>query len=289
MADLLDWAARAGAGATVDLVCHEADEAVVPSAEGAMVVRLTGCLGAAPLALPYELLGLGVAAVEVRLDTCSDPDADRWSGLVAAFAPERVHLRTGPPETGHPSVEPAPADRMPRLTRRGLLGMFAQPGADEPATSEGTDHQRLRRALASVSVDDEAAARPGPGWVLEAPECEFDAVCAQSCPEDALVVERRGARSSLVLDPGACTACGLCLQVCPTEALRVIGPNTWASLVDSGRVEVATGTTRACERCQVQFRARGMQTLCPTCAFRRAHPFASALPDEVRERRRFGG
>ncbi len=288
MADLLDWAARAGAGASVDLVCHEAEVAVVPSAEGAVVVRLTGCLGPAPLALPYELLGLGVAAVELRLDACSDPDADRWAGLVAAFAPDRVALRTEPPESD-PEVEPVPADRMPRLTRRGLLGMFTQPSAGEPPTPEGTDHQRLRRALTSASVDDEAAARPGPGWVLEAPECEFDAVCAQSCPEDALAVERRGGRSTLLLDPGACTGCGLCLRVCPTEALRVVGPNTWASLVADDRIEVASGTTRTCARCQVPFRARRAQDLCPTCAFRRANPFASALPDEVRERRRFGG
>lgn len=308
MPDLLDWAARAGAGAAVDLVCHDADAQVVPGSAGATVVRLEGCAGEAPLALPYELLARGVAHVTVRLDACPRSEraglTDRWVGLVATHAPHRVSVRDEPPEPATP-VEPLLAERMPSLTRRGLLGLLSAPGDDAPAPS-GTAHQRLRRAVAAVAVSDAAepanpapgadpadpavpgATHPGVGLVLEASECDVAGVCVQACPEDALAVERRGARAQLVLEPGACSGCGLCLMVCPTEALHPVGVAAWGTLVDGSRVVVADVETRTCERCRASFRARGSQPLCPTCAFRRANPFASALPDEVKARLREG-
>lgn len=294
MADLLEWASRAGVGAVVELVCQEAAEQVVPLAGGTVVIRLTSCIDRAPLALPYEIVARGVARVVVRVDACPTPDSARataWEGMIAAYGADRLSVLRTPPETGQ-GVEPLAVDRLPRLTRRGVFGLLA-PAAPERAEPVLTEHQRLRRALsaavaAGVAVDAEAAGRAGVGLVLEAPTCALDAVCAATCTEGALVIERSGDRSTLLLDPGACTGCGLCLRACPTEALRVRGPADWAAVLGHERLTVAGATTRTCERCQARHSSRGSQSLCPTCAFRRANPFSSALPEEMRGRRRFG-
>lgn len=293
MADLLEWASRAGVGATAELVCDHAGARIRPGAPGATVIRLDGCVAEAPHALPYELLSRGVAHVVVRADACPGrvPEAaEHWTGLFACFAPARVSVRTEGPDADEPGaepVEPLPAGAMPRLSRRGLLSIVTTPRTDPPAPS-GTAHQRLRSAVQEVVGEDDvsrdAAGEPGVGLLLEAPDCGLAGVCAQVCPEDALTVQHAQQGSALLLDAGVCSGCGRCVEACPTRSLSVLGPAPWHSLVEGGPVVVATVATATCERCRTRFAPRDHARFCPTCAFRRANPFASVLPDEVRAR-----
>lgn len=286
MGELLTWAATAGAGRAVELICAHV-EVAEPAAADSVVVRLGQCLSVTPLALPVELLVRGVALVVVRADACSDATeaSEHWAGLAEAFGLTGLVVHRDRPDAAPGPV--VDADALPTVTRRGLLGLLRPAeGADPEPPHERTPHQRLRAAVAAlvgpVQPDAAATGPDGVGLLLDAPACDLAGVCVQACPEDALEISSRARQATLVLDVGACSGCGTCLEVCPTDALGVVGPAPWSHLLSGEHRVVAEVTHTACERCGVHFRARTAENLCPACAFRRANPFGSALPDQVR-------
>lgn len=294
MPDLLTWAARAGRGLVLELACPHGGSRVRPRVAGSTPVLVTTCLAEAPVALPVELLARGVARVVVRADTCAEPAPvlDHWVGLADAFdLPLEVVTEVDPDAEGEP-VEAVRADALPTIRRRGLFGLRTP---DEPAADivpAGTDHQRLRQALRAVLAGEDpgeggaapAASGPGIGLLLSAPDCDLAGVCVQVCPETALAIGHRSDESAvLTLDPGACHGCGTCVAACPSRALQPVGQASWGSLLGDSRAVVADVATRVCERCQVRFRRREDGQLCPVCAQRRAQPFGSVLPEEVRK------
>lgn len=289
MADLLNWAARSGTGATVELACPHGGPEVVPLAGGAVPVLLADCFDATPLALPLEILQRGVDRVVIRADSCPAAGAPaHWREIAEEFALPGLAVHDATPTDGE-AVAAVGQNAMP-TSRRGLLALLrpvAEP-EDGPPAPAGTPHQRLRHALRELATTSasEAPSRPGPGLLLAAEGCDLAGVCVRVCPEDALTIRRSGRRATLSLEVAACSGCGACVVACPGQAIGSRGRATWRDLLGDEDLVLAEAVTGTCERCRATFPTRDGAELCPACDHRRANPFGSALPEEVRARLR---
>ena len=108
---LLIWAQRYGNGREVHLVCAEHPTPRAP--KGSQLVRMPDCLSVVPLALPLELLALGVQTVVLHSDGCEQGQALatrmlhwRQLGDVASRSADlRLAARKNYPEAGAVGVD----------------------------------------------------------------------------------------------------------------------------------------------------------------------------------------
>lgn len=284
---LLIWARRYGAGREVHLVCAEHPAPQAP--KGCQLVRMPECLSVIPLALPLELLALGVASVTLHTDGCSRihelaTRMDQWR-QIAEVAGRSADLRVATQSAG-PITRADQADAMPVLRRRSLLGLGAVP--DEACAAAPDEHldwaSRLRLAVRSLAAPQgERPASPEPAAILDLVShgCVACGVCVRACPQHALGLTTVGDRTALVFDASRCTACNRCLESCDEEALREVGRRGWDALLDEPHV-IERMHTVACRRCQARFVDTAGEGLCPQCLFRQRNPFGSALPPKAR-------
>lgn len=223
---------------------------------------------------------------------------------------------------GRLGLDPADLGRVQqdRLTRTGPAGAAddgaAQTGAgpaagqvaaasstlDGPASPGPATHQPGSTPDAEAPVATDAAdgdpdlvvSAPTASAVLTAGGCTACGTCVLTCPEGALALVPRDGESSradadgsrvllLTQDPASCTDCGACTAICPAGALTRIGARDWAGTAATGRVTLATLTTRRCARCGAEYAPAAdadaaARTLCPVCVDRRRSPFGSTVP-----------
>lgn len=281
---LLLWAAREERPGAVRLVCAEAADRVLAGRDDT-VVAWRGCLTDLPLALPFELLMLGVPQVVLDLVDCTDPQPADWAELaMVAGVADRLQVCDGPPDDAGRPRRVLDADAMPVLRRRsifGLAGGSAEPPPELP--DHGSPQQRLRaaiRALTGALAPPEAHEVPADGWTTGALDlcsagCTGCRVCVQLCPTDALALATAGRRAGLGFDPSLCTGCGRCVQECLPNALSEQGRLGPPALLEEPRV-LEVFEVRACPRCLTMFRGPG--EYCAVCTFRLQNPFGSTMP-----------
>ncbi len=54
---------------------------------------------------------------------------------------------------------------------------------------------------------------------IDRENCTWCGACAESCPFDAIKMEKSGTRDYAVMNNSVCKGCGMCLPVCPTDAI----------------------------------------------------------------------
>jgi ferredoxin len=148
------------------------------------------------------------------------------------------------------------------------------------------ERQRVLNALAALPA--RAAPAPaglpaGPGYALLAASeaCSACRACVRACAAGALQweeVEPSGYR--LLFQPQRCHGCEACLHVCAPAALSLERePSFDAVFADPAPRVLSEGGLVRCARCHSWTAAKPGQTLCPTCQFRRNHPFgARSIP-----------
>lgn len=293
---LLIWAQRYGNGREVHLVCAEHPTPRAP--KGSQLVRMPDCLSVVPLALPLELLALGVQTVVLHSDGCEQGQALatrmlHWRQL-GDVASRSADLRLTTDSQG-PVSRADRAEEMPVLRRRSLFGLAGARDGDLAALpDEDLDWAaRLRlvvRSLAGLHHDRADLPEPERGGLpgaratileLSSHGCVACGVCVRVCPHKALRLTAEADRTELVFDASRCTACLRCLESCDEEALQEVGRRGWDALLDQPHV-IEQLTTVRCRRCQAPFVDVAGKGLCPACLFRQQHSFGSALPPRAR-------
>jgi Fe-S-cluster-containing dehydrogenase component len=128
---------------------------------------------------------------------------------------------------------------------------------------------RERPSAEQIALIREVAARwqaklpPGTVPELQVGEaCLHHRVCVAVCPTQALRPYAGNGHAGLDFDAAACIACGVCALVCPENALTLRAVP--AAPARAPR-PVSRHATRACQRCDNEFAARGEEELCPAC------------------------
>lgn len=284
------WAERFGQGRVVELWGDDAPSPV-RGQRGAVPIRWPGKLVDVPVALPLELLALGVADIRIAQDPCDEELGARICEWEALFG--LVHRELKAPEPGKAKRDVLHADQMPTVQRRSLFGLGAAVANTDPNAwtpdHTATPHWRLRAAIrqlvatSSEPLDDAPSTDSalGPGVQLLANGCTAQGQCVQACPQQALQLRQGAGESTLSFDPSLCDGCRRCIEFCDQDALQVVGRLPWSAVRDGDHTPLATVETKRCERCKTAFAPRGDETLCAVCEARRANPFGSSLPPEA--------
>ncbi|MEQ6900098.1 4Fe-4S dicluster domain-containing protein [Nocardioides sp. YIM 152588] len=293
---LVRWLLGSGAPPLAVLACRHAPAPRVPA--DAVGVVLPGCLDDLDVGLPAQLLACGVR--EVRVAPCPEHPAAaeglarRWSRTLDGVTHGDVGAAGRPRRSGTVvALEDGPPVRA-SVSRRGLLGLArgGEPpfdlSLDEPGRGIAAlaALRREGRARASApSPDTGPSGLPAPdgeapvATLLVASGCIACGVCVRGCPHDALHLTEPGTRAGFAVlrhRRADCRGEQECIRLCPEDALASIGSLSLLDLAASGDVELTRVETRACARCSTPHPA-GEGDLCPTCAYRRAHPFGSVV------------
>ena len=133
---------------------------------------------------------------------------------------EPTHLQPGPERPGPERLRPDNPDQETERLRAQADALKAQfqsvnariselEGGDVPAPIDVADTEALRKT-SNNSGNGRAAA------VVDEEECVNCGICANVCPEEAIVVDEIA-----VIDPKRCTGCGLCVEECPNRAISL--------------------------------------------------------------------
>lgn len=283
---LLAWLATHDLPSRVLLLCHHAP---TPGGERTwLVVRVPGCLDQVSIALPAQLLAVGVS--EVVAVECSRATADvrrhvgQWAGTITSG----ISLLEDPAPSGRRGPEVLRLDAMP-VSRRGLLGLGA--AREFPFDLEADETTRTLAALEVLREQGQAVADstgpageadsapgdPSPARALQVDGCTACGVCVQACPHDALQLILDGQISTLSHRRDACRGELECARLCPVQAITDAGAATLQELWQQPRVDLITVTTTVCPRCRARHTGAA-ETFCPACEFRSANAFGSWLP-----------
>jgi ferredoxin len=297
---------------SVELVCEIFPEPETGMAKNAVKIR--GCLAGLGAAGYLLALALGKSHLLARLDACTTCELSGLSDLARHRVEEarRLLALRGLADrlTAVESLEdvalverPLWDAENPPLSRRDLFRVVSRQGqmaaaramlqdGVEPGKHTTRERRRILAAfnrLPAAEAETPVAAVLIPagaefGWVQVNADCTACGVCARACPAGALWLEEGEEETfRLLFEPRLCTACGVCTHVCAPGALTLSAPESLAQVFGIAEpLTLFSGTYRRCTRCKTRFTAREGVTLCPVCTFRRATPFAAALPPGLR-------
>ena len=283
---------------------------------GTLIVVLEGCFDSASIALPAQLLAVGVHRVRVRL---CDADTARSRAVLASWQQVLPEIDAWQPPTARPRRwrwhRPPRADQILRLgsiplPRRALLGVGLLGGgpprgplnlsldeqtrtidalrllADQgrarlvPATAPELPSQPTSAPAASAPAAPAVPPEEGTAARLSVDGCVACGVCVQACPNGALVLDHGGPASVLRHLRQNCHDEGACVRLCPVGALSSTGTLPITEVASQPENDLARIETGRCERCGVRHPASEGR-LCRTCRYRREHAFGSSVPPEV--------
>ncbi len=302
---LLNCAARVDAPA-IELICQRHPRADVGLANDYTAIRVRGCLAGLGVGAFVALSALGVQQVYVRADAC---EPCGWASLLPRLEQNLEQARrllepwgrsaalvlvtTSPtqPACERPVWE---ADNPP-LSRRDLFRMASRRGqvvaaraiSDDAPSAQRTpsrERQRLWKALEHLPRDQRQDPGPlpaGPGYaaVRASDACSACGACARLCPTGALqlLLQTEATPSfRLTFLPWACIGCDACRQACLPGALTLDPAPTLDAVFGPREPAILqAGELVRCARCNTWMAARPGTSLCPTCDFRRQHPFGA--------------
>lgn len=313
--DVLRCAARVRDRGAIALLCaaHPPIDRGLRPVDAAIVIE--GCLAALGPSTYAALAALGVTQVDVYLDACEAcPLAPARASIERTLEKARAALRpwlaadqiaaitdlsaaSGEPWTIYLAGEPP-------VARRRLLKPFAASDADaavdalsvnaiDRAEPKRLPAERLRllRALAQLPLAGQMLC-PAPlgGQIflrIGADEgCTACGACAKVCPTGAIALDVDDETQTFRLShlSAACTGCEACLHVCDPDVLYSRGVPFFNALQRPEDESLAAGRFVRCKRCKsrVPEGSLNAQGLCEICAFRRANPFGSHVPERAR-------
>lgn len=152
-------------------------------------------------------------------------------------------------------------------------------------------------------------------WRLKATDCNTCGVCVVSCPHRALSLRPTADGSNVFTLSQVFVSCegdGTCVRLCPLQALQATGHPTWGEVSEGQRRHLIQVETRVCASCHNRYPVSAptrdetasirnedapassgspatpgrpgpaetlpSENICPTCAFRQAHPFGAIPP-----------
>ncbi len=289
-----------------DLLCDQHTSPALGPQDSALGLRIEGCLAQLGSGAYLALFLLGVEKVIVRLDDC--PNC-AWGALK-----ERILLQV---EQARALAGPwLHADKLAILDQVEGVELEARPGwntASPPLSRAELLHpaplqaesrysalispdalavsqhhlslDRYRQVIASKHLladnqSDQSASAAFVSFVrAEVTEaCTGCNICSQSCPTEALkrtVIEEK--EFKLSFSPLKCVDCKVCVALCPESAITLESPVPVSYLLE-GELVLYQGSLVKCQRCGTLFSPKTGGKLCPTCQFRRDHPFGSRTP-----------
>jgi len=313
-ANLLRCAVRIPDHASLELVCE-----LCPAGERGprpvdAAVTVSGCLAALGPSTYAALYVLGVGEVQVRVDACDacpvgarasiERTVQKAASVLRAWPDARVTCTAEPVgdegyprpvfEADHPPVSrrrlfaPLAADE-----ERGLADALADVAAPEAGKGATAERRRLIKALAALPPAGQVfCPTPLAGQTFMQHgvdvECSACGACAKACPTGALALDVDDAAQtySLTHRPAICAGCHTCIDLCERGALYASGVPLVSALQADRAVVISAGRFERCARCgaRLPVGAADADGLCELCAFRRANPFGSRLPERMRAR-----
>ncbi len=313
--DVLRCAARVRDQGAIALLCaaHPPIDRGVRPVDAAIVVE--GCLAALGPSAYAALAALGITQIDVYLDACETcPLAPACASIERTLDKARAALRpwlaanqlATITDVSEPASKPWAIYLAgePPVERRRLLNPFSGSDANEilDALSVSAVEQsgpkrlpaeRLRLLLALDQLP------PAGQMLCPAPlggqtflrigaddGCTACGACAKACPTGAIALENDDETQTfhLIHLPAACTGCDACLHLCDPDVLYSRGVPFFSALQSPEDETLASGHFMRCKRCKTRVveGALNEQGLCEICAFRRANPFGSRIPERVR-------
>ena len=146
-------------------------------------------------------------------------DLGRRMGIDAPPSPvEPSHCQLHPDHPGLAGLKPESPDQVFRVQADTTMAQFQTinacvselRGGEVPAPIDVADMEAYRKTSNNVRNGRTAA-------VVDKEECVNCGICADVCPEEAIVVDEIA-----VFDPRKCTGCGLCVEECPNESISLV-------------------------------------------------------------------
>jgi ferredoxin len=314
--NVLRVAARVRREGAVALLCaaHPPIDRGLRPVDAAIVTE--GCLAALGPSTYSALAALGVTQIDVYLDACADcPLApacasiertlDKARGALRPWlAAEQITAITELPDTppGEPWAIYLAGE--PPVERRRLLNPFAASEGDDllEALSFDLGEQPGGKRLPTERIRLlSALALLPPAWQMLCPAplagqifqrigadegCTMCGACAKACPTGAMALDIDNESNTFHLThlAAACTGCGACLDLCDPDVLYSRGVPFFSALQAPEDELLAEGRFVRCKRCKsrVVEGALNEMGLCDVCAFRRANPFGTRIPDRIK-------
>ena len=294
---------------SVELLCSSNPDSGMGIQADSVGIRIKGCLAGLGAGAYGLLLALGLEKIILRTDACS---ACKWGSLSGKIVSQAEHA-----ERLFAAWEPGgriiSLDRLetsferpvwdvnnPPLSRRDLFRMLARQGqvamarAMENGVSAskrqpGRDRMRILSAVSHFPepVSGAMVNLDGFGFAtLNIDEgCTACGACAKTCPTTALIFEKNQdeTRFTLTFSPGKCIGCDLCNHVCAPGVITIDHAPIFENIFGQKKpLLLQEGELVHCERCQSLMVVRPGERFCTLCEYRRAHPFGSILPAELK-------
>ena len=268
--ELLRFLSAGDVPETLILACDHSPRPRVP--RRACALHYDACWGEAPLGSLAQILALGVG--RIAFVPCSrDGGLRRLLQLGDTVFPGRLRLWEQPHQ-GRFAGNWVEVSRL-GVSRRSILGLSTTCALDISANWQ----ERSAQAFALLGVR-EPPPDPPPSWTLQVSTCSVCGVCVAACPHEALSLTPDPEDANVLIltqDLASCEADGTCLKLCPERTLAVRDHPTWAEIHDGATRTLTAVNTKVCPSCHNRFPAT-TGDLCRLCAYRRAHPFDSAMP-----------
>lgn len=312
---VLRCAARVRDQGAIALLCAEhppIDRGVRP-VDAAIVTE--GCLAALGPSAYAGLAALGITQIDVYLDACAScPLAPACASIERTLDKARAALRpwlaadqiAAATDIANTAEKPWAIYLAgePPVARRRLLNPLSASDANATLDALSVDaieqpgpkrlpRERLRLLLALGQLP------PAEHMLCPAPQggqaflrigadegCTACGACAKACPTGAiaLAVDDDAQTFQLSHLAAACTGCDACLHLCDPDVLYSRGVPFFNALQSPDEEAITAGRFARCKRCKsrVVEDSLNAQGLCEICAFRRANPFGSRIPERVR-------
>ncbi|MFO7681790.1 MAG: 4Fe-4S binding protein [Chloroflexota bacterium] len=289
---LLKCAAQLGRE-SCEIVCELNPHAAF-GAPSAAAIRVRGCLAGLGIGAYLALVDQGLTQVIVRLEACANCP---WSSLRAQVESQVAQARhilaawdqaeklvcTGPEIIDGFKKRPFWNAGSPPISRRNLFRL--QPTEKEERVSISSPFRERLRVLQAIShrppIADDERLWHGLGFALitVSDECTACGVCSRACPTGALQMVTEGSSFQLLFTPPACIDCNICHHVCNPQAITISHDLTYDQIIRAEADQIVQhGELTHCAKCRASFTSKTGSRLCPTCEFRRQHPFGSVMP-----------
>lgn len=314
--NVLRCAARTRDDGAIALLCaaHPPINHGLRPVDAAIVTE--GCLAGLGPSAYAGLAALGFTQIDVYLDACAacplapacasvERTLDKARGALRPWLPpEQIAAITELPDTlpGKPWTITLAGE--PPVERRRLLNPFAAAETDtllDALSVEVVELPGRKRLPAERLRMLRALALLPPAWQMLCPAplagqtflrigaddgCTMCGACAKACPTGALALDIDDESKSFRLThlAAACTGCGACLDVCDPDVLYSRGVPLFNALQSPEDETLAEGSFMRCKRCKSRVieGALNEMGLCDVCAFRRANPFGTRIPDRIK-------
>ena len=288
---------------SVELLCGLHSHPETGADPDGIGIQIHGCLAGLGTGSYVMLSALGLKRLSLRTEACSackwwslSPEIHRQAKGANRFlsAWDQDNFVTCMDEIALSIERPLWNAKNPPLSRRDLFRMLAWQGQVAMAramengisTSQrkpGRDRMRLLSAVSHLPDPSAHVDLKGFGFttLTISDSCTACGSCGKACPTEAIRFEKNEGEItySILFSAQNCIGCDVCDHVCLLDAITFDQPPTFEQVFEVKEPVIArSGSMVRCERCRSWMAAREGVKFCPSCEYRRTHPFGSMLP-----------